>query len=112
MPRIFLSYVQAVKRHRGVLFSQTSKAIGAGLNDGVNAASIRFLVNCEVVIASGDKSGEIRKEVWDVRFRLLEGVYEEKLFYTQEGDALQILGTIIQGAMCMLEHSWQGWSVY
>jgi len=104
--------VQAVKRHRGVLFSQTSKAIGAGLNDGINAASIRFLVNCEAVIASVDKSGEIRKEIWDARFRLLEGVYEEKLFYTQQGDALQILGTIIQGAMYMLEHSWQGRSVY
>lgn len=69
-------------------------------------------MNCEVVIASVDQSGETHREVWDTRFRLLEGVYEEKLFYTQQGGALQILGTIIQGAMYMLKHSWQGRSVY
>ena len=110
MPKIFLSYVQAVKRHRGTVFSQTSKAIGAGLNDGVNTASMRFLVNCEVVIASVGESGEIRTEVWDARLRLLESVFEEKLFNTQQS-AFEALGTIVLDIIGVLEHSWKGRSV-
>lgn len=106
MPKIFLSFVQAVKRHRGTVFSQTSKAIGAGLNDEVNTASMRFLVNCEVVIASVGESGEMRTEVWDARLRLLESVFEEKLFNTQQ-DAFEALGTIVLDIIGVLEHSWK-----
>lgn len=108
LPRIFLSYVQAIKRHRGAVFSQSSKIGGVALNEEVNAAAMRFFSNCEVVVISGGQVGGVKEEeVWEARLRLLEGVFDEKLFSIQQEDASMILGAIVESAIGVLEHSWQ-----
>ncbi|KAJ3571342.1 hypothetical protein NP233_g3811 [Leucocoprinus birnbaumii] len=110
LPRIFLSYVQGIKKHRGAVFSQSSKIGGAALNDEVNAASMRFFANCEAVVVGegvGDDPSIKGSEVWEARLRLLEGVFEEKLFTIRQDDASMALGAIVEDAIVALGHSWK-----
>lgn len=109
LPRLFLSYVQAVKRHRGAVFSQSSNVGStAALNDEVNAASMRFLANCETVVSGGDDAAIKEAVVWNARLRLLEVVLDEKLFNIQQEDAVVVLNRIIGDAIELLSNSWKG----
>ncbi|KXN84790.1 hypothetical protein AN958_12084 [Leucoagaricus sp. SymC.cos] len=110
LPRLFLSYVQGVKRYRGAVFSQSSSISGAAaLNDEANAASMRFFANCEAIVAGDNGSGGDGVEevqVWDARLKLLETVFDEKLFSVQQEDATMMLGKIVEDAVGVLVHSW------
>jgi len=80
LPRLFASFVQSVREHRGTLFSQSpaSTLSGASAEAEVRKTAMAFFVSCMVLV---DESGDSdRTTVWKTRVHLLGIVDKETLF--------------------------------
>ncbi|TFK57438.1 hypothetical protein OE88DRAFT_1651155 [Heliocybe sulcata] len=78
VPDLFLSYVQAIKRHRSADFgSGSSGQANAGLVGQIQGAGLRFFVACDVILRD---SPEDSPAAWTARVRLLQIVEQEALF--------------------------------
>lgn len=111
IPPLFSSYVQAVKRYRGAVFSQHSNTANVtALNDETHAACMRFFANCEAVIVGDNASGGKVQEVgvWRARLKLLETTLDESLFNMQQEGATAMLNTVIEDAIGIISCSWNG----
>ncbi|EKM83399.1 hypothetical protein AGABI1DRAFT_123732 [Agaricus bisporus var. burnettii JB137-S8] len=111
IPPLFSSYVQAVKRYRGAVFSQHSNLANVtALNDETHAACMRFFANCEAVIVGDNASGGKVQEVgvWRARLKLLETTLDESLFNAQQEGATAMLITVIEDAIGIISCSWNG----
>lgn len=111
IPPLFSSYVQAVKRYRGAVFSQHSNTANVTtLNDETHAACMRFFANCEAVIVGDNASGGKVQEVgvWRARLKLLETTLDESLFNMQQEGATAMLNTVIEDAIGIISCSWNG----
>lgn len=115
VPSLLSSYVQAVKRYRGAVFSQHSNTTNvAALNDELHLASMRFFANCVAVVVGDDLNGGKTKEVgvWHARQKLLETVLDERLFDAQQEGATAMLNTAIEDAISVISSSWNGISTF
>lgn len=108
MPRLFLSYVQVLKRHRGAIFNQSSHIDAATMTGEINAASMKFLANCEAVLNGWTIDNVVGGgDIWKTRLGLLETVLDEKLFGIRQDDAATVLNKIIEDAIEALSRSWK-----
>ncbi|KAI0670121.1 Urb2/Npa2 family-domain-containing protein [Trametes maxima] len=86
LPRLFASYVQTVKRHKGALFGQGSSQSSGQVADQVQVASMAFHAVCDALARSGDD-----QEYWRCRVALLEVVERENLLSLKDEDAKTLL---------------------
>jgi hypothetical protein len=80
LPRLFASFIQSVRKHRGTLFSQSppSTVSGANTEAEVRKTAMAFFVSCMVLV---DEAGDSdRTMVWKTRVHLLDIVDKEALF--------------------------------
>ena len=83
LPRLFSSFLQAVKKYRATLFGQGSNQLpGAGTNE-LNAAGMHFFIRCQALL--GDDQSSL--EAWTARNALLNIVRENNLFNRSLPDA-------------------------
>ncbi len=86
LPRLFESYVQSVKRHKGALFSQGSNQASGYLTEQVQRASMAFYATCDGLARSGADDVS-----WQTRVSLLEVVEKENLLSTKDEEAKALL---------------------
>ncbi|TFK90203.1 hypothetical protein K466DRAFT_574360 [Polyporus arcularius HHB13444] len=86
LPRLFESYVQSLKRHKGALFSQGSNQASGYLTEQVQRASMAFYATCDGLARSGTDDVS-----WQTRVSLLEVVEKENLLSTKDEEAKALL---------------------
>ncbi|KAI0724331.1 Urb2/Npa2 family-domain-containing protein [Cerioporus squamosus] len=86
LPRIFESYVQTVKRHKGALFSQGSNQASGYLTEQVQRASMAFYAACDALARSGADDVS-----WQCRTSLLDVVERENLLSMKDEEAKALL---------------------
>lgn len=75
LPRLFSSFLQAIKKYRTTLFGQGSNQLpGAGTNE-LNAAGMHFFIRCQSLL--GDDQSSL--DAWMTRNALLDIVRENNL---------------------------------
>lgn len=90
------------------MFNQGSHVDVATMTDEVNAASMKFFANCEVVLTGWSSDSAVGGgDIWKTRLGLLETVLDEKLFGIQQDDAAMVLNKIIEEAIEALSRSWK-----
>lgn len=82
LPRIFASYVQMVKRHKGALFGQGSSQAPGHTAEQLHIAAMAFYNGCDVLACVGEDDAS-----WRCRVALLEVVERENLFSPKDDDA-------------------------
>ena len=86
LPRLFESYVQAVKRYKGALFSQGSNQVAGYLIEQVQRASMAFYGSCDVLARSSADDAS-----WRCRVSLLDVVEKENLLHGKDEEAKALL---------------------
>ena len=84
LPRLFVSFIQSVRKHRGTLFGQSPASTVGGVNTEaeVRKTAMAFFVSCMVLVdEAGDSDGTM---VWKTRVHLLDIVDKEALFRSAE----------------------------
>ncbi|KAK2462096.1 hypothetical protein APHAL10511_006559 [Amanita phalloides] len=76
LPRLFSSFLQAIKKYRSTLFGQESNQIPCAATDELNASGLQFFIICQELL------DDIRStpEAWTARNALLVIVDESNLF--------------------------------
>lgn len=92
LPRLFSSFLQAIKKYRTTLFGQGSTS--AGTNE-LNAAGMHFFIRCQALL--GDDHSSL--EAWTARNALLSTVRENNLFNRSLPDAELALNQIVDLAI-------------
>jgi len=94
---VFHSYIAAIKKHRGALFSQGSQHLPGATLEEFREAGMRFLKACVALI---DGMGDGDEEVgWSVKAALLETVDRENLFGSRQQDARIVLNALQEMAI-------------
>lgn len=99
LPRIFTSYIEALRRHRGVLFSQGSDQVPGTLNTELNSSGMQFFASCLAMLNAAEQNAQ----VWVTRVTLLSLVDEERLFNRKQLDAELVLSHNIDNALKTLD---------
>ncbi|KAL7285691.1 hypothetical protein ACG7TL_000796 [Trametes sanguinea] len=86
LPRLFASYVQTIKRHKGALFGQGSNQASGQVADQLQANAMGFYALCSTLARAGTDDVS-----WRCRVALLEVVEKENLFNAQDNDAKALL---------------------
>lgn len=103
LPRIFSSFVQAIKKYRGALFPQTSSQTPEATWGNLRVTGMRFYASCQALLYDP----RYVAESWTTRASLLALVEEETLFIQTPGmtdilrkdveSVLDILGPVTEG---------------
>ncbi|KAI0757227.1 Urb2/Npa2 family-domain-containing protein [Daedaleopsis nitida] len=86
LPRLFESYVQNVKRHKGSLFSQGSNQAPGHVTEQVQREAMVFYASCASLARS-----EVDNASWRCRVALLEVVEKENLLNMRDEEAKGLL---------------------
>ncbi|KAI1797672.1 Urb2/Npa2 family-domain-containing protein [Ganoderma leucocontextum] len=86
LPRLFASYVQNVKRHKGALFSQGSNQALGHITDEVQPAAMAFYATCNALARTRADDAS-----WQCRVYLLEVVERETLLNSKDSEARMLL---------------------
>lgn len=103
LPRLFASYVQSVKRHKGALFSQGSNQAAGHITEQVQRAT---MVSCEAFVSLARMSTDILG--WQCRVSLLETVETEILLSPKDEEAKALLRREGDMAMDAVADAWDG----
>lgn len=104
LPRLLKSFVQSIKRHRSVLFSQGSNQTPSETALPIQAAGMAFFTLCNSLLTKTD-NGDL---VWHARVLLLEIVVQENLFSAHDDHAALMLRSNGELANQALSSAWQG----
>ncbi|GLB36377.1 hypothetical protein LshimejAT787_0306650 [Lyophyllum shimeji] len=99
LPRLFSSYIEAVKRHRGALISQGSSQAPEGANAETQAYGMQFFASC---VSLSDRR-EQTTQSWAMTVSLLSLVDQEALFNRKQVEAEVLLNRVIEKALQNLE---------
>ncbi|OCH96588.1 hypothetical protein OBBRIDRAFT_765485 [Obba rivulosa] len=103
LPRLFQAFTQAIRRHRGALFSQGSHQAPADTAKQVQASSMAFFALCDSLLASpGDDL-----LVWQTRVDLLSAIEAENLYNSGDDLAVDVLRQNGKLAVDALKPAWQ-----
>ncbi|KAH9853182.1 Urb2/Npa2 family-domain-containing protein [Lenzites betulinus] len=86
LPRLFASYVQAVKRHKSALFGQGSSQAPGHVAEQLQAAAMAFYGTCDALARAGEEDA-----FWQCRVALLEVVERENLLNLKDENAKGLL---------------------
>ncbi|KAI9066632.1 hypothetical protein FKP32DRAFT_1589329 [Trametes sanguinea] len=101
LPRLFASYVQTIKRHKGALFGQGSNQASGQAADQLQAIAMGFYALC------GTLARAVTDDVsWRCRVALLEVVEKENLFNAKDNDAKALLRQDGEVATETLSSAW------
>ena len=103
LPRLFASYVQSLKRHKGAIFSQGSNQASSHIADQLQAAAMIFYAMCVTLArrTADDAS-------WQCRVSLLHVVERENLFSVKDEEAKTLLREDGESAVEALAAAWDG----
>ncbi|KAG6902814.1 hypothetical protein C0995_011301 [Termitomyces sp. Mi166 len=99
LPRLFASYIEYVKKHRGALVSQGSSRVHGSANTEIQAQGIQFLASCLSLLDVHEQS----VKTWSVRVALLEVVDKESLFDRRNTESTMVLDRVIGHALNSIE---------
>ena len=102
-PCLFASYVQNIKRHKGVLFGQTSGQTPSHIADQVQAAAMAFYAMCTALAQTTADDAS-----WQCRVTLLEVVEREDLLNLNDNEARTLLRRDGDLAVEVLATAWDG----
>lgn len=108
LPRLFESYIQSVKKHRGTLFSQGSGSHAGGVpSEEWRATSMKFFVSCQDLLS--EVEGQSTEQDWSARVALLSLVDRENLFNAiSQPEVAYLLNHIGELAITALSFAWKG----
>ncbi|KAI0639184.1 Urb2/Npa2 family-domain-containing protein [Trametes polyzona] len=101
LPRLFASYVQTVKRHKGALFGQGSSQAPGQVAEQLQVAAMAFYASCDALARAGEDD-----EYWRCRVALLEVVERENLLGVKDNDAKALLRQDGDAAVDALGMAW------
>ncbi|KAF8078378.1 Urb2/Npa2 family-domain-containing protein [Lyophyllum atratum] len=99
LPRIFSSYIESIKKHRGALVSQGSAQLPATANAEIQSYGMRFFASC----LSMSDGREQTTQSWSTTVSLLSLIDQEALFNRKQVEAEVLLNRIIEQALANLE---------
>ncbi|KAH7921149.1 hypothetical protein BV22DRAFT_1038989 [Leucogyrophana mollusca] len=103
LPRLFLSFVQCVRKHRGALFSQSSTQQSGRSVEDVKSAGMGFFASCDSLMDL-TSNGE---QTWRTRTALLAIVDQEKLLGQFQPESQQTLLRSRELAVGVLVAAWK-----
>ncbi|KAI0768505.1 Urb2/Npa2 family-domain-containing protein [Trametes elegans] len=101
LPRLFSSYVHAMRRHKGALFGQGSSQAPGQVADQVQSAAMAFYGVCDALARAGEGDA-----YWRCRVALLEVVERENLFNPKDDDVKALLRQDGDLAVEALANAW------
>lgn len=113
LPRLFISYIAFVRKHRGLLFGQSSGASGApsSIAQQMKEVALEFFASCLEIIEESANGGTSEEVMYGVRLDLLKIVDREMLMTTgleSDAEAERIFKKIAGSAAETLAPSGQG----
>ena len=102
-PRLFASYVQNLKRHKGALFGQASSQTPSHITDQVQARAMAFYATCTALAWTTTNDAS-----WQCRVTLLEVVEREDLLNLNDNEARTLLRRDGDLAVEVLATAWDG----
>lgn len=104
LPRLFGAYIQATRKHRAVLFGQSSHQAAGASADQARLASLRFLAMCDSI--SGQASdADVR---WRTRAQLFQIMDSEGLYGANNEQVLEVLRLSGDEAIVLLADAIRG----
>lgn len=76
LPRLFHSYIAAIRKYRGALFGQTSSHTSSGSLEQVKVATLKFFATASSLACSIGNA----QAIWQIKLALLQVVDAEGLF--------------------------------
>ncbi|RDB29584.1 hypothetical protein Hypma_015277 [Hypsizygus marmoreus] len=101
LPRLFSSYIEAIKKHRGALFSQGSNQLPGSATEELCSTGMQFFAVCESLLGRMEQNAH----AWAARVALLSLVDQERLFHQKQPSAELALNRIVNEALAALDQS-------
>jgi hypothetical protein len=104
LPRIFSSYIQAVRKYRGSLFGQGSNHPPGATIEGFNTSGTKFFAACHSLLDSVGSNAH----TWSTRVALLSLVDQENIFTRKDLGASMVLNQNVDLSLQTLENGQNG----
>jgi hypothetical protein len=105
LPRIFVSFVQCVRRHRSALYPHNSNQLSSNAQELCKDA-MSFFASCHKLLGTIPSSDD----VWHARLTLIAIVEKENLFSLGDIEAGALLKQTSEQASSALDSSWKSTS--
>ncbi|KAG6891425.1 hypothetical protein C0992_007204 [Termitomyces sp. T32_za158] len=99
LPRLFASYIESLKKHRGALVSQSSSQIPGSANAEIQTQGMQFLAGCLSLLDLHEHSAK----TWSARVALVKVVDKENLFDRGNPEAAMVFDSVIRHALESLD---------
>ncbi|KAF9560209.1 hypothetical protein CPC08DRAFT_690317 [Agrocybe pediades] len=103
LPRLYSSYVNSIKKHRGALFSQGSQSQPGAALEEFHEAALRLFTSMLALVDHNDQDALS----WMTRLSLLQTVDQENLFDRHQMEAQMTLNQLVDLIIIALNDAWK-----